>query len=250
MQSLSIPEILLFQWVMNLSRYVLFAGGAWLVFWKWFYPKWEARRISPEDPTPGQIRREIGMSAVSMTIFLLPVMIGLYTARAGYSKLYFRADEYGWTWYALSYVALFFWHDTYFYWTHRLMHWGPIYRLVHRVHHLSRHPTPFTAFSFHPLEALIEGLPVVALSFLVPLHVGATALFTLFSLAFNVYGHLGFRVWNHRGVAKYLNSTEDHGAHHERFLGNYGLYTSLWDRAMGTRLKPKSVRAERTSAAA
>ena len=239
MQSLSIPEILLFQWGMNLTRYTLLAGGAWLVFWKWFHPKWKSRRLAPVDPTAAQIRREILMSAVSMTIFLLPVAVILLTARSGYSKLYFKPEQYGWTWYFLSYVALFVWHDTYFYWTHRLMHWGPIYRVVHRVHHLSKHPTPFTAFSFHPLEALIEGAAISVLTFILPLHVGVTAIFTLFSLAFNVYGHLGIRVVPHRGFWKYFNSPESHGAHHERFRGNYSLYTNFWDRVMGTELKQR-----------
>ncbi len=220
-------------------RYTVFAGGAWLVFWKWFYPKWKARRISPVDPTRSQIRREILASGLSMTIFVIPAGVTLYTARFGISKIYFRADQYGWTWYWLSYVALFIWHDTFFYWTHRLMHWGPIFRRVHRVHHLSKDPTPFTAFSFHPVEALMESLAVVSFTFILPVHMGATALFALFSLAFNVYGHLGIRVFRHdRGITKYLNSPESHGSHHARFLGNYSLYTNFWDHVMGTHLPP------------
>ncbi len=26
-------------------------------------------------------------------------------------------------------------HDAWFYWTHRLLHWGPLYKHVHYIHH-------------------------------------------------------------------------------------------------------------------
>jgi len=52
--------------------------------------------------------------------------------------------------------------DLYFYVMHRLMHTDVLFRLVHAIHHRSTSPNPLTAFSFHPLEALLTGsfLPV------------------------------------------------------------------------------------------
>ena len=32
-------------------------------------------------------------------------------------------------------VALDYLHDAWFYWTHRLLHWQPLYRSVHHIHH-------------------------------------------------------------------------------------------------------------------
>jgi len=32
-------------------------------------------------------------------------------------------------------VSLDYLHDAWFYWTHRLLHWQPLYRSVHRIHH-------------------------------------------------------------------------------------------------------------------
>lgn len=38
--------------------------------------------------------------------------------------------------YCLLVVALLdYLHDSWFYWTHRLLHWRPIYVHVHAVHH-------------------------------------------------------------------------------------------------------------------
>lgn len=35
----------------------------------------------------------------------------------------------------LCVVALDYLHDSWFYWTHRLLHWRPIYKHVHYIHH-------------------------------------------------------------------------------------------------------------------
>ena len=47
-------------------------------------------------------------------------------------------------------------HDTWFYWTHRLMHHRRLFKLFHRVHHESTNPTPWAAYCFAPLEAMAQ----------------------------------------------------------------------------------------------
>ena len=37
-------------------------------------------------------------------------------------------------------VSLDYLHDTWFYWTHRLLHWQPLYRSVHHIHHQCAFP--------------------------------------------------------------------------------------------------------------
>ena len=36
---------------------------------------------------------------------------------------------------ALTVVVLDYLHDAWFYWTHRLLHWRPLYAHVHAIHH-------------------------------------------------------------------------------------------------------------------
>ncbi len=70
-------------------------------------------------------------------------------------------------------------HDTWFYWTHRLMHcaaWW--FRVAHAVHHDSRPPTAWAAMSFHPWEALTGAVVIPALVFLIPIHVAALGIGT------------------------------------------------------------------------
>ena len=178
--------------------------------------KWPRRKTV----VPGQIRREILPSVLSVTTFMLPIALVAIAARTGGTRIYHQIADLGWAWYFFSFVLRFAWQETYFYWSHRVMHWPPIYRRVHAWHHLSRHPTPFTAFAFHPFEALIEGMTFVILAFLVPLHVTAIAIFAPHSSR----------------IGQWINSPRSHGLHHEKFRGNYSFYTNFWDRVMGTRI--------------
>lgn len=131
-----------------------------------------------------------------------------------------------------------FLHDAYFYWVHRLMHTKWLYGHVHKVHHISTNPSPWTAYAFHPLEAVVEAgiLPLIA--FTLPVHPSAIASFFFFQIAYNVYGHLGFELYpkgfHKTAIGKYVNTSVAHNLHHSRFNGNYGLYFLIWDRLMGT----------------
>jgi Delta7-sterol 5-desaturase len=129
-------------------------------------------------------------------------------------------------------------HDTYFYWTHRLMHHPRLYRLFHRTHHLSTSPTPWSAYTFSPWEALVQaGIgPLIVLT--IPTHPVAFGLFMLWQISFNVFGHCGYEIFPHwflrSRCGKILNSVTHHGMHHETFRANFGLYFNVWDRLMGT----------------
>jgi lathosterol oxidase len=129
-------------------------------------------------------------------------------------------------------------HDAYFYWTHRLLHWKPLFKVVHITHHLSRNPTPFSAYAFHPLEALINVGIVPLVAFTIPAHVSAIVIFTIYQLLINVLGHLGFELlpkwFAHNKVTKWHNTFTHHNLHHQFVKYNYGLYLNFWDRIMNT----------------
>jgi len=129
-------------------------------------------------------------------------------------------------------------HDTYFYWTHRLMHWKPLFKLAHKTHHLSTNPTPFAAYAFHPIEALVEVGIIPLIAFTIPHHASAITIFSLYSLLLNVTGHLGYELFP-KGFAshklfKWHNTSTHHNMHHRLVKCNYGLYFNFWDRLMKT----------------
>ena len=73
-----------------------------------------------------------------------------------YTKIYEDIQERGWLYYFTAFPIMLIMHDTYFYWTHRIMHHKLLFNSFHLVHHKSTNPSPWAAYAFHPLEAVVE----------------------------------------------------------------------------------------------
>lgn len=221
-----------------LLRYSLFVGaGLALVYLvlKRFAP---GLRIQPRQPSADQLRRELGWSIATMGVFACMAWFVLVLKRNDLTQVYSSISDYGWGYYALSWALLLLIHDFYFYWAHRFMHWKPVYRRVHSVHHRSTNPSPLAAFAFHPLEAMIEYGWFIPLLMVMPMHVSLLALYPSLMLILNVHAHLGYELLP-RGFAasrigKYLLTATLHNQHHKRFHYNYGLWFFWWDRLFDT----------------
>lgn len=222
----------------NLAGYMLLAGSAWLFFHVAFRARLRHRRISNNDPTAAQIRREIRHSLRSIVIFSLVTGVVVYAAYLGWTRLYLDVNQHGWGWFFLSIGLMILLHDTYFYWTHRMMHLPPLFRWFHRTHHLSVNPTPWAAYAFSPMEALIQAGIGPLLVFTMPVHAVAFVLFMAFQIVFNVFGHCGHEIfpqWFLKSRAGLLlNAVTHHALHHEKYTANFGLYFNVWDRLMKT----------------
>lgn len=218
--------------------YGLLAGGLWLFFDVAFRATFRHRRISSGEPTRQQVTREVLHSLRSIAIFGLLTGGIVYAAYSGWTRFYVSIDAYGWGWFVLSIGLMIVIHDTYFYWTHRLMHHPWLFRRLHHTHHLSISPTPWAAYAFSPLEAAVQAGIAPLIVFTMPVHPLAFTLFMSWQIAFNVFGHCGYEIfprWFIRSRAGlFLNSVTHHSLHHEKFRANYGLYFNVWDRLMGT----------------
>lgn len=220
------------------GRYVVLAAILYFIFYVWKRRDWWYLKIQKGFPTPTDYQREIGYSALTSLIFGVVAWLCLGTAAREYTQFYARVEEYGLLWLLVSIPLTLLVHDTYFYWVHRLMHQPRLYRLMHLTHHRSVNPSPWAAFSFHPLEAVAEAGIIPILLIIMPLHPIAFFSFVTIMLIFNVYGHLGYELypakWFQHPIGKWLNTSVYHNLHHEKFHGNYGLYFSFWDRCCGT----------------
>jgi sterol desaturase/sphingolipid hydroxylase (fatty acid hydroxylase superfamily) len=196
-------------------------------------------KIQARFPHQKDIFREIFYSCLSMIIFIsIGVSVFQLKKLYGLTLIYNDINQYG-VWYiGVSILLMLFIHDTYFYWTHRLMHHKKIFKYVHRIHHLSHNPTPFTAFAFHPIEAVIEALIFPILVFILPVHFWAIFGFITLSLFMNVLGHLGFEIYPAHFLKTWFgalnNTSTHHNIHHQVSNVNYGLYFNFWDSVMGT----------------
>lgn len=219
-------------------RYFLTAAPFYVVFWVW-RPAWaRSRRIQSADPGRGRIASEVSYSLSTIVIFSAIGASLVLAQRAGVTRIYLSLAARGWLYFWVSIAAAILAHDAYFYWTHRLLHWRPLFRFAHHVHHRSTSPTPWAAYAFHPLEAVIQAGIYVLIVFALPMHPLALMLFLVYMIVRNVVGHLGFEIWpagfaRHALTRWHLTATH-HDLHHCFGKGNYGLYFGFWDAWAGT----------------
>lgn len=186
-----------------------------------------------------QIRREIGWSLGSAAIYGIPAGLAFWSWRhVGWTQIYLDLQHYP-RWYLPASVLIYLIaHDTWFYWTHRAMHWPRLFRLAHSVHHDSRPPTAWTAMSFHPLEALTGAVVIPALVFLVPIHLGMLGLVLAIMTIMGITNHMGWEMFPrwlvHSRFGNWVITASHHEHHHEEYRCNYGLYFRFWDKLCGT----------------
>lgn len=214
------------------------ALAAWLLLYVALRKVFAHRKISRQWPKFRQMNREFWQSLRSILIYALVTVPIVYAAYSGWTRFYPRISDYGWLWWFASVGVMIILHDTYFYWTHRLMHHPKLYRHFHRTHHASMDPTPWAAYSFSPLEALVQAGIGPLVAFTIPAHPTAFATFMVWQISFNVLGHCGYEVypqWFMRTpLGWFLNSPTHHAMHHEKFRGNFSLYFNIWDWLMQT----------------
>ncbi|MEM6649706.1 MAG: sterol desaturase family protein [Pseudomonadota bacterium] len=221
------------------ARYILFSGIFWAAIWGRPEEKVGGTRLAKIRPPGKTMWREAKTSMAVSLIYAVPAAVLIHMWKQGGTAIY---NDWSMVrdiiWAPISLLIYLALHDTYFYWTHRGMHHPKLYAATHQTHHLSKQPTPWAAFSFHPWEAVISAWFIPALAFVIPMHIGVF-LFLLTLMTFNaVANHSGWEIWPKRfldgPLGRHLITARHHNLHHTRFQRNYGLYFRFWDRWMGT----------------
>ncbi len=221
------------------SRYLLFASIAFIICYVVLRRMIASKKIQQRFPAFRDYAREIIFSILTVFVmsFIPSLVLGSPEMRV-HTKFYTDINQHGMLYFILAFPLMAIMHDTYFYWMHRLMHHPSVFRAVHLIHHKSTNPSPFAAYAFHPLEAIVEAGIFIVFVFTIPVHLFHLLFFFLFMIIYNVYGHLGWELYpkgfSRHWLGKWINTSVNHNLHHQYFKGNYGLYFLFWDRLMGT----------------
>jgi lathosterol oxidase len=230
-----------FGFTISSLRYFLFAGLLYALFYVWKKRDFFKYKIQQKYPDNKHILREIKYSLLSISVFAGVGTLMFTLTKMGYTKAYTDFNEHSVGYFILSVVVMILAHDVYFYFAHRFMHWKAIYPYVHKIHHQSTNPSPWAAFAFHPVEALLEVAIAPIMLFVLPLHPFAILAWLLFMTTMNVIGHLGFETFpkgfTKGTITKWLNTSTHHNMHHKYVTANYGLYFNVCDRLLGTNHK-------------
>lgn len=181
---------------LDLSRYVIAASGLAIIL-AIFARHLAHRCIQNNRATAADIRREITFSLSTVLLFSL-VGFGVYLgSQTGLFQIY-RGDLPSVARLLLEFAAIVVLHDAYFYCAHRAMHTRWLFRQVHRLHHRSRTPTPWAAYSFAPPIELFPSW------------------------------------WLRVPFLRCITTTTHHDLHHSHGGYNFGFYFTWWDRWMNT----------------
>ena len=219
--------------------YYLVVVLAFWALWLWWRRHPPARRPLQARPvSTRQIQRALLWTISTLVVAgsVLPIL--LIFGFGKYTQFYPNVAKFGWPYFVLSIVLMMLIQDTYFYWSHRLMHRPRLFRWFHRTHHKFVNTNPWTTYAVGPLEALgVNGVSIIIL-LLIPVNGLALLIFSLINTAYAVYTHLGYELYP-RGteshwLGRWINTSVAHNTHHARNRYNYGWYFLFWDRAMGT----------------
>ena len=202
---------------------------------------WLTRRRHPGlyAGLDAQVRREIGWSLASAAIYGVPAGIVAWGwQERGWTHIYTDVTTYPLWWLPASLLLFLAAHDSWFYWTHRLLHRPAWFRAAHAVHHASRPPTAWAAMSFHPLEAILGAVVIPALVFAIPIHAAVLGLVLAAMTVMGVTNHMGWELFPRALVRSrwggWLITASHHQRHHDDWRCNSGLYFRFWDRLCRT----------------
>ena len=166
----AIPEALIHIFSFSAARYFLMAGIPFAVFYIAFPSRMGRMKIQQRLASKKDFLREIWYSMQSTLVFTLITVAILATPLKRYTLVYDHINEFPLWYLGATVLTALIIHDTYFYWMHRLLHHDQLFKLTHLVHHRSTNPSPWTSYSFHLLEAIAEGLILVILACVMPMH--------------------------------------------------------------------------------
>lgn len=224
----------LLMFLVVVGRYILIAGIFHLWFYKWNKNSWSNRTLSKKKIDKKQFYTEVKWSVLTSLIFAVAGSCTALLWQKGYTRLYIDVNKFPLWYLPVSLLLSMFIHETYYYWLHRWMHRPGIFRLLHKVHHDSNTTSAWTAFSFHPLEGLLQAIILPVTIIFIPMHI-FVLLFQLTIMTFSsVINHLEIETYpanfHKHFIGKWIIGATHHSLHHKQFKYNFGLYFTFWDK--------------------
>lgn len=238
METLSLGWIIQI-WLRNLVLMFLVAGS---LHWFFFMRKAQGKRLKfdPRDLAIKGKQFNYGGQVKDNMFWSLSSGVGFWTA---YEVLMFHAMANGyaphltWAQNPVWFCALFLLTPViislHFYWIHRALHWGPLYRLALALHHKNVNVGPWSGLSMHPIEHLAF-FSSILIHFIIPAH----PLHMLFHMQHQsltaASSHTGYEALLLRERKALALGTFYHQMHHRYFKVNYGNLEMPWDKWFGT----------------
>jgi len=140
-----------------------------------------------------------------------------------------------WSDVALTVFVSFILEDAYFYVVHRALHYGPLYKYIHKKHHDYAAPIGIAAEYAHPIESMFLGIGTLVGPVLLTRHLFSLWVWLLVRLYQTVEAHSGYNFpWNPTRFIPFWGGAIFHDFHHETFTGNFSSTFTYMDWMFGT----------------
>lgn len=149
-------------------------------------------------------------------------------------------------------IAVFFvMEDAWHYWFHRALHYGPLYKNIHKLHHTYSAPFGLAAEYASPIEVMLLaigsiGPPILWVSVTGDLHLFTMYVWIVLRLFQAIDAHSGYDFpWSLRHFLPIWAGADHHDMHHEKFIGNYASSFRWWDYCLDTEAGEAASKARR-----
>jgi sterol desaturase/sphingolipid hydroxylase (fatty acid hydroxylase superfamily) len=146
------------------------------------------RPLDTRPLKPDQLQREWRQSFHSILIFGIGMIVPWGFLQLGWAQLSPTASAGR---IAVEIFALLIWNDVHFWINHRLLHTRRLVR-YHGDHHRSVVTTPWSTYSFHPIEALMLGNIILLPMLVHDFYFWSLASVPVLSLILNLIGHSNY----------------------------------------------------------
>ena len=225
-------QVFQFDWiaqifVRNLVLMFIVAGGLHLYFYVYRKQgedrRYDARPFAENNRVftfNNQVLDNMFWSCASgVTVWTAYEALMMWALANGYAPVLLWPQQAGWLILLIFLIPI--WETLYFYLIHRLIHWPPLYRHVHYLHHRNINVGPWSGLSMHPVEHIIY-LGSVLIHFVIP----ANPLLIIYHLQHYTLTaattHTGYEGLVVDGKKRLALGTFHHQMHHRFFECNYG----------------------------
>ena len=169
--------------------------------------------------------------ASGVTVWTALESLMMWAMANGYAPQLYGTGSIGWTILLIFMIPI--WESLYFYLIHRLLHWPPLYRAVHALHHRNTSVGPWSGLSMHPIEHVLF-LGSVLIHFIIP----ANPLVLIYHLQYYTLSaattHAGFEGIEIGDKIRLPLGTFHHQMHHRFYECNYGGLEFPFDKWFGS----------------
>lgn len=177
---------------------------------------------------------EIVAAVGSIVLNALISIVGWWLWRQGFISIHVGT----WIEAGIHCVGMMLFMDVGMYLFHRLAHAPLPFRWMHAFHHRHESTNPISLFVLHPFEVLGFGMLMIAYLMLFPTEVCGLIAYLSLNVLWGTLGHSGVEPFPASllriPIIRLIGTSTFHAEHHEHLKYNFGFYTLIWDRLLGT----------------